>query len=247
MKLRNATIVLLLCALAVATAPGKPKKNTVSAVFQNARYIYVQSVDGDSLNPNLYPEDRQAIFDVEERLRDWKRYTVTIRREDADLVFIVRKGRTAAARTRIGVAGGARTRSGPYSGNAPATDPSQYPAQGSGTGTGPLGNGTAVGVGGEVGPSDDLLRIFSSAPDGKLIGPVWSRELDAGLDGPSVELMRQLQNEVDSAYPVTKGGAPGTSGTAQPQPAAPPQPKPQESPQPQSPQPTPSPQPQSQK
>jgi hypothetical protein len=248
MTFRNGVTLALLGLVVLGIAEGKTKKDQVSAVFQNARFVYVQSVDGDALNPNLYPEDRQAIFDVQEQMRDWNRYVITLRREDADLVFIVRKGRAAAARARVGV--GSRTQ--PYPGQNPGQNPSQNPGQYPGQGPG-IGNGQpgpAVGVGGEVGPSDDLLRVFASKPDGKLIGPVWSREMDGGLDAPTVEIVRQLKVEVERAYPQTQGGAQPqgskspaapaqtpaqpqgqTQPPTEPQPQTPPQP--QQQPQPQ--------------
>jgi hypothetical protein len=62
-----------------------------------------------SLTPRLYSEDRQAIADVTHALQTWNRYTLTIRRQDADLVFVVRKGRLAAAKVFAGVHSGSRT------------------------------------------------------------------------------------------------------------------------------------------
>ena len=56
-------------------------------------------------------------------------------------------------------------------------------------------------VGAEAGPSDDMPRVFTTNPDGKLIGPVWNRELKDGLDGPTVLLLQQLRAAVEKAYP----------------------------------------------
>jgi hypothetical protein len=210
MIVRKAATLLVLSLFVFGTAGAKSKKEKVSAAFRNARFVYVQSIDGDALDPRLYPEDREAIFDVQQRMRDWNRYTVTFRREEADLVIIVRKGRSAAAQARTGIAIG-----------RPA-QPNSYPGQASGQGSAQPGNGPVVGVGAEVGPSDDLLRVFIGSPDGKLLGPVWSRELEGGLDTPSVELVRQLKDAVEEAYPQS---SPHSSTTAPnpPQPQAPPQ------------------------
>jgi hypothetical protein len=180
--------------LAVNIADAKPKKPDVPAVFQTAKYVYVQAEDGDVLKPSLYPEDRQAIYDVENKIRDWKRYTLTINRNEADLVFIVRKGRLAAAQGNVGV------------GNFPVPQPGQSPVPGPDARPVPNQGGISerAGVGTEVGPSDDLLRVFSLDGDKKrLIGPVWSREIDGGLDAPMVRLVEQLKDAVEKAYPPT--------------------------------------------
>jgi len=170
-----------------AVAQQKSKKHSdLPAVFSNARYVYVQAEDGDIMRPGLYPEDRDAISDVQQGIRDWNRYAVAVNREDADLIFIVRKGRIAGAQGRIGVSGGSPRQPGaPFPGSDPRQD----------------GIGTTVGAAGEVGPPDDLLRVYTQTPDGKLAGPLWSREMKNGLDAPSVLLLQQLKQTVERAYP----------------------------------------------
>ena len=53
----------------------------------------------------------------------------------------------------------------------------------------------------EFGPSDDTLRVFALATQGKLSGPLWSSEMKDGLDAPTVPLFRSLKEAVDRAYP----------------------------------------------
>jgi hypothetical protein len=89
--------LLLLLLLFSGPAQSKKKDPDIPALFRQAHYVYVEAVDGDEFNPRLYPEGRQAIADVGHALQTWKRYVLTIRRQDADLVFVVRKGRLAAA------------------------------------------------------------------------------------------------------------------------------------------------------
>ncbi len=196
MHFRNVAVLSLVSILGLSLAHAKPKKSDVSAIFQNARFVYVESVDGDALRPGLFPEDRQAIADVQDILREWNRYTIVLHRDEADIVFVLRKGRLAAAQVRGGIAGGPRSQPGQYP-NQQGQDPSQAGDQIPSA----QNNGPMVGVRGEAGPSDDLLRVFSKTGDGKLMGPIWSRELDGGLDGPSVPLVRQLKIEVEKAYP----------------------------------------------
>jgi hypothetical protein len=138
--------------------------------------------------------------DVEDSLRDWNRYNITIRREDADLIFVIRKGRPAAAQLHGNVSVPSRTQPGQY--------PNQTPGQDQGQGPGPGYGGSGVGVRGEAGPDEDLLRVFIRNGDGKLVGPVWSRELDGGLDAPGVQLVQQLKAAVEKAYPQSPPAPP---------------------------------------
>lgn len=55
----------------------------------NARYVYVTAYDGDQFNPNLLPEDRQAIAAVQNALEQWGRYIVVYRPKDADIIIAV--------------------------------------------------------------------------------------------------------------------------------------------------------------
>ena len=169
---------LVLAFLTLNLADAKPKKPEVPAVFQNARYVYVESMDGDVFKPGLFSEDRQAIYDVQESLRKWKRYVLTINRNEAELIFVIRKGRLASAQLHGGVS----------SGPSP-----QAPGQ---------TRGSEVGLRTEVGEPDDRLRVYLQN-QGQLGTIVWDRGMDGGLDAPSVLLMQQLRTAVDRAYPTT--------------------------------------------
>jgi len=63
--------------------------------------------------------------------------------------------------------------------------------------------GDALGGGAEVGPSDDLMQVFFPNSDGKLVGPIWMRELKDGQEGPSVLLLAELRDAVERAYECT--------------------------------------------
>jgi hypothetical protein len=182
MKATKFAAPLALCLLVLNLAHSKPKKADVPAVFENAKYVYVEAIDGDSLRPGLFPEDRQAIFDVQDSLRQWKRYALTVNRADADLVFVVRKGRLAAAQLQGGISGGFRPQPG-----SPQASPTR---------------GTEVGVRAEVGPPDDLLRVYIQN-EGELSAIVWDRSQEGGLDAPGVQLVKQLKAAVERAYPQT--------------------------------------------
>jgi hypothetical protein len=186
----NRLIVLLLILLpTIAMAQKKPKKPDLSAVFATARYIYVESMDGDAFKPGLYPGDRQAIADVEDALRQWNRYALAVRREEAELVIVVRKGRLASSRLHGGIGGG----TGPQ---APQIPGQQNP------------RGTTMGTETEVGPVEDLLKVYMLTSDGQLGAQIWTRSLDDGLNAPQLALFRQFRAAVERAYPSVPASQP---------------------------------------
>jgi hypothetical protein len=78
-------LLLFLLALSAALAQSRPKRqDELPKALLLARYAYVQALDGDRFDLRL-PEDRQAIFDVEDALHTWHRYSITLKRHDADL------------------------------------------------------------------------------------------------------------------------------------------------------------------
>jgi len=184
LKPLQALALLLLLLPAAPSLQGKAKKpDVLPAVFNQAQYVYVQAVDGDEFDPRLYPEDRQAIANVESALRDWKRYTLTLRREDADLIIVIRKGRLAEANVGVRVSAGSQ--------RAPA---SQTP--------GSSGSGVGVGAGGEAGPPDDLFEVYMPNPSGIVGAPLWMRMLADGLNGSKPPLFEQLKKAVEHDYPT---------------------------------------------
>jgi hypothetical protein len=189
MKLSGVIAVLLLLLPTLSYAQKKPKPDML-AVFDRARYVYVEAMDGNEFNPDLYPEDRQAIQDVVGALRDWGRYVVTAKREEADLVFVVRKGRQVSSNVGLG---GSSNPQGSLPGGV----------QGSSV---PGRNTRArdqIEAGAEVGPPDDLLQICMLDPGSKLSGPLWLRSKKDGLDGPEIPLLQQFKTALDRAYPPT--------------------------------------------
>jgi hypothetical protein len=93
-RLSAMLIVLLATTLAVA-APKAPKVNTPQSVpafpgtLVNARFVYVTSYDGDQFDPNLFPEDRQAISTVQEALQKWGKFILVYEPHQADIILMV--------------------------------------------------------------------------------------------------------------------------------------------------------------
>lgn len=181
MKLLKATAPLFVLLLSLAPAEGKSKKpDKLPAVINLARFIYVEAVDGQQFDPRLLPEDREAIADVNAAFQDWNRYVLTTRREEADLIIVVRKGRLAEG--NAGVSVGTGPRSGP------------------GQTTGGPGHGVAYG--GEVGTPDDLFEVFMSNSDDAQGTLLWLHTRADGLNAPKVALFQEFKAAVERDYPA---------------------------------------------
>ena len=193
MKTSKITFLLLVLLPTAALAQHKAKKPIVPAIFNHAQYVYVEAVDGQEFDPRLNPDDRQAIADVRDAVGQWNRYPLTMRREDADIVIVVRKGR--AVEGKAGVIIGTSSGPGAGSGSGPQGNPSPGQPRGQ--------NGPGVGVvgGGEVRTPDDLFEICQLNTDGTLSIPLWMRTFPDGLDGPKGMLFEQFKDAVEKAYP----------------------------------------------
>jgi hypothetical protein len=169
-KFGLAIIVLLLdlTGFAQKKVPELPK------VFTTAQYVSVETiygpVDTTTNDPRVSPEDRQAVANVENAVRLWGRYELTLKRSAADVVFVVRTGRIAAAHGGVRVARNSQK----------------------GTEASPV-------AGAETGPPYDLLSVYPKSQDGSLGGPAWKRTLNHGLDMPDLPLFKKFKEEVEAA------------------------------------------------
>ncbi|MFZ0760072.1 MAG: hypothetical protein WAM69_09000 [Candidatus Sulfotelmatobacter sp.] len=83
--------------LAASFAWGAPQPPTTGpqniapfpGTLVNARYVYVTSYDGDQFNPNLFPEDRQAISTVQDAIQKWGKFILVFNPRQADIVLMV--------------------------------------------------------------------------------------------------------------------------------------------------------------
>ena len=83
--------VSLVLAVSALAAPNVSQSKVLSfpKALTNARYVYVASFDGDEFKPDLWPADRAAIVNVQDALRQWGRYVIVYRRQEADMVLLV--------------------------------------------------------------------------------------------------------------------------------------------------------------
>jgi hypothetical protein len=192
---RSVAIALSLVLVSVLGIAQKTKKhNDVPAAFETAHSVFVEAEDGDIGKAGVSSADRQAIADVQDALHVWNRYVLAVHPEQADLIFVVRKGRPANPADQSGLNTGPRTSS-----HAPGQSPGGLPGQG--------GDSDSLGAPAAVGQEEDRLRVYAMV-DGKQSGPIWTRELRNGLDGPSLVIVQQLKLAVERAYPTPAAAAP---------------------------------------
>ena len=183
MRFRTIAVVVVPLLPGLIFAQNKKKKPSVPAIFGTAQYAWVESQFGDAAAPGQMSADRQAIVDVQNALRNWNRYRLTPRQDQAELVFVVRKGHASTPPMGAGS-------SGPGLNTASASAP-----------TGQSRSAAPDFSGGGSAGEDDILEVRTVLPDGKLSAPIWTRSLSDGLVGPNVMLVQLLKNAVEKDYP----------------------------------------------
>ncbi len=159
-------VLLLLVPLTIAK-----DKSQLPKLVVVAKYVMVTTYLGDQpSNPRIMPDDRQAMGDVQDAIKDWGRYIVVYRPKDADLIILVRKGRIAEA------LGGVRVHAG-----SDAPNPSAGPS-----------------VHADAGDPQDMIAVYRAA-EGIDSPPLWrGRQID-GLRPPEMRLVQELRTKVEAA------------------------------------------------
>jgi hypothetical protein len=184
MKVWKAIALIAILIPALGVAQKAKKHNDVPAVFETAHSVYVESADGDYSKPGLDAANRRAIEDVQDAVKVWGRYTLAVHPEQADLIFVVRKSRGSSTDAQNGLPAAPRPNG--------VAGPPRIPGQ--------PGDSDTLGASAPMGIEGDRLMVYTMT-DGKRKGPIWTRELQGGLDGPSVLLVQQLKGAVERAYP----------------------------------------------
>jgi hypothetical protein len=162
----SAIAVLLFVCFSVAKDKSAFPKQIVTA-----KYVLVTSYFGDNLADARVPAvDRQAVIDVQDAIRDWGRYTLVNEREAADLIFLVRKGRTAETSNGIGIHAGSTM---PKPGIGPVNDA-------------------------DGGDPNDMVAVYNASL-GTNTAPIWHDRMNGGLDEPDMKLIRELRKKVEAA------------------------------------------------
>ena len=105
---RKASILLL---FVFTLALKAEDKNVIPAVVKNATYVYVMAYSGDVFSPEVTPDDRHAVQNVQSAIEKWGRYRLVYNRAEADLVLVVRTGRVAEVKggVQVGTHGSAKS------------------------------------------------------------------------------------------------------------------------------------------
>ncbi len=144
-------------------------KPTFPKFIASAKYVLVTTYFSDDLaDSRVPPVDRQAVIDVQDAIRDWGRYSLVYERKNAELIILVRKGRTAETRNGIGIhAGSSRSPS-----LGPTTDA-------------------------DGGDPDDMLAVYNASL-GTDTAPLWRGRMRDGLNAPEVKLIHELRTKVEA-------------------------------------------------
>ncbi len=89
--MRKQAMVLTVLASMVLGVTAWAKPAPFPGIFRNARYVYVTSFDGSQWNPNILPEDRAAIGEVQDALRAWGHFVVVQEPRDAEMILVVQR------------------------------------------------------------------------------------------------------------------------------------------------------------
>ena len=94
MKRFSLVLISLIVLAAAISAPAAPNQSTAKVqafpgILANARYVYVASYDGDQFDPNLLPEDRDAIGAVQNAIQEWGKLTIVYQPSQADIIILV--------------------------------------------------------------------------------------------------------------------------------------------------------------
>ncbi len=154
--------------------PTKEKKSHFPAWVAQARYVYVTTIYGDEFDPRVPPEDRKAVGDVQDALKEWGRFALAYRPADADLIFVIRRGKIGSA--MVGGTVGTDTRAGTH-------------------------GGTLVGL--EAGTPQDALLIYD-ARLGTDTPALLKYTDTGGLDAPDLKLVSEFRKEVEEAAAARK-------------------------------------------
>ena len=156
-----------------AICVGQQALNPLPKLVVHAKYVLVTTYQGyDLSNPNVLPDDRQAVMAVQDAIKKWGRYELAYRPQDADLIFLVRKGRIIETQPQLRIGGGS---------NMPVN----------------VGANTPV----DVGDKRDMLAMFT-AEDGLDGAPLWRDFEAGGLDAPRVQLIQELRKAVDKTAKI---------------------------------------------
>jgi hypothetical protein len=82
-------MVILIAAISALAAPRTANVPVFPGILANARFVYVAAYDGDQFDPNLLPDDRNAIAAVQSAIQNWGKLTLVYQPSEADIIILV--------------------------------------------------------------------------------------------------------------------------------------------------------------
>jgi hypothetical protein len=186
-----------------AVAKDKPP---LPKLVVSAQYVLVTTECGDPaeqpLNPHIMPEDRQAVSDVQNAIEKWGRYSIAYRRQDADLILVVRKGRVAEGLLGAQVHAGSRVPNRSTQPDDIAQPGTPDPDNPCGARAGSNAPGTSVRpeATADLGDPQDMIVLYASALGTENNSPpLWRGRRPDGLKAPQMRLVQELRSKVEAA------------------------------------------------
>jgi hypothetical protein len=168
---------------ACVSLPAQTNKAYLNRIA-SARFIQVVTENGDPFDPVIDAQDRRAVGEIQNKINEWKTFTLVYRKEDADIVIAVR------------TAGRVRANAGIHVSNTrlPGSNPSGIPGSTSPS-IGPVLQADASSA------KDDLFSVYE-ARDYPTSAILWRRQQKEGLSIPGVPLFNQFKKDVEKAIAV---------------------------------------------
>jgi hypothetical protein len=175
------------------------KKSALPQVVLNAQTVLVM-IDPDVAIPVNDPGgNRTAREDVEKALMEWGRLKPTMTMSQADLVIVVRKGDKQAMNPTVdGQPPNDRPVIVQRTDNTMRIGGQQGRSPDAGENGGPLS--PKPGMGGEIGPTEDLFSVYLGRTEDALKrGPLWRYAGKDALKSPDVRAVAEFKKAVDEA------------------------------------------------
>jgi hypothetical protein len=182
--MRRPAVLLGSALFAIAFASGQAQQTNQAYLNKivNARFIMVTTESGDPFDPKIISDDRRAAGDIQNKINEWKRFTLVYRKEDADIVIAVRAAGRIRANAGIHVENRRQDRN--------RVPPGTYdPSQPTSTSVGPI-------LTADAGPKDDLFSVYDAA-DYPSSAVLWRKEQKNGLSYPTIPLFEQFKKDIE--------------------------------------------------
>lgn len=184
----------------LAVAGKEKKKFTLPGYVLEAQTVFVQ-IDPDAGIAVTDPQgNRTAREDVEKALMRWGRLRLVMSTDLADLVIVIRKGNTQSVQPAVSGGGSPNDRPVIVQGTGDSIRVGVQ--QGQSPDAAQTGGPTTPGMGGEVGPSEDMFVVYQGRGFDERLAErplAWRYAGNAALKWPDVRAVSEFKKAVDEA------------------------------------------------